>query len=130
MRYMFLLYGDESRWAEVTPEELQEVMQAYEAFSREVTEAGAFVSGEPLEASSASTTVRVRDGEPVISDGPFAETREQLGGFYVLECRDLDEAVRWATKIPAVTEGAIEIRPVPDYTAMGGEQPESERANA
>src|SRR5918999_5613588 len=127
MKYMFLLYGDESRWAEVTPEELQEVMQAYEVFSREVTGAGAFVSGEPLEASSAATTVRVRDGEPVISDGPFAETREQLGGFYVLECRDLDEAVRWATKIPAVTEGSVEIRPVPDYGAMGEEQPEDER---
>jgi hypothetical protein len=130
MKYMFLLYGDESRWAEVTPEELQEVMQAYEAFSQEVTEAGALVSGEPLETTNAATTVRVRDGEPVVSDGPFAETREQLGGFYVLECRDLDEAVRWASKIPAVTEGAVEIRPVPDYSAMGDEQPEGERANA
>ena len=130
MKYMFLLYGDESRWAEVTPEELQEVMQAYEVFSREVTEAGVFVSGEPLEVTSAATTVRVRDGEPVLSDGPFAETREQLGGFYVLECRDLDDAVRWATKIPAVNEGSVEIRPVPDYTAMDEEQSEGERANA
>jgi hypothetical protein len=130
MKYTFLLYGDETRWFNATPEELQEVMAAYEAFSREVTEAGALVAGEPLDATSAATTVRVRDGEPVLSDGPFAETREQLGGFYVLECRDLDEAVRWATKIPAVTEGSVEIRPVPDYDAMGDEQPEDERANA
>src|SRR5918999_184784 len=130
MKYMFLLYGDESRWADVTPEELQQVMQAYEVFSREVTEAGVFVGGEPLEVTSAATTVRVRDGEPVISDGPFAETREQLGGYYVLECRDLDEAVRWAAKIPAAREGSIGIRPVPDYTGMGGERPESEQGSA
>jgi hypothetical protein len=129
MKYMFLLYGDESRWINATPEELQQVMQAYEAFGREITEAGVLVAGEPLEVTSAATTVRVRDGEPVLSDGPFAETREQLGGFYVLECRDLDEAVRWAAKIPAAQEGAIEIRPVPDYSAFD-EQPEGERANA
>jgi hypothetical protein len=117
MRYMFLLYGDESRWAEVTPEELQEVMQAYEAFSREVTEAGAFVSGEPLEASSASTTVRVRDGEPVLSDGPFAETREQLGGYYVVDVPDLDSALHWAAKIPDAANGCVEVRPVIEFDA-------------
>jgi hypothetical protein len=130
MKYMFLLYGDETRWTDASPEEVQQVMEAYAAFGQEVTEAGAFVSGEPLEVTSAASTVRVRDGEPVISDGPFAETREQLGGYYVLECRDLDEAVRWATKIPAVTEGSVEIRPVPDYSAMDEQQPEGERANA
>ena len=131
MKYMFLLYGDESRWIDVTPEELQQVMQAYEAFSREVTEAGVFVSGEPLEVTSAATTVRVRDGEPVISDGPFAETREQLGGFYLLECPDLDAALAWAAKVPDLGEGGcVEVRPVMDYEAAGYEQPSSEATQA
>jgi hypothetical protein len=126
MRYLLLLYGDESQWFDASPEDIQRDMEAYGAFGEEVTQSGAFISGEGLEASSAATTVRVRDGEAVLTDGPFAETREQLGGFYLLECRDLDEAVAWAKKIPAVYSGSIEIRPAMNYEAYGAEAPNAE----
>jgi hypothetical protein len=130
MKYMLLLYGDESKWFDATPEDLQRSMEEYEAFGREVTEAGAWVAGEGLEATNAATTLRLRDGETVLSDGPFAETREQLGGFYVLECADLDEAVRWAAKVPAARAGgSIEIRPVIDYEAYGA-SPDQQQASA
>ena len=131
MKFMFLLYGDESQWANATPQEIQQVMEAYDAFNTEVTDENAMVSGEGLETTGAATTVRVREGEPVLSDGPFAETREQLGGFYVLECADLDEAVRWASKIPAAQGGSVEIRPVMDYeAAAAGEPSGSQQATA
>jgi hypothetical protein len=130
MKFLLLLYGDESQWASASPEAIQKDLEAYGAFSQEVKAAGAFVAGEGLEATSSATTVRVRDGETVLSDGPFAETREQLGGFYLLECRDLDEATRWAAKIPAAYGGSVEIRPVMNYEAYGYEQPDSQEANA
>jgi hypothetical protein len=128
MRYLLLLYGDEAQWANATPEDIQRDMDAYAAFGREVTEAGAFVAGEGLEATNAATTVRIRDGETSLTDGPFAETREQLGGFYLLECSDLDEAVKWASKIPSAYSGSVEIRPVMNYEAYGYEQPDAEQA--
>jgi hypothetical protein len=121
MRYLLTIYADESRWTDATPEEGAAVMAAYEAFSREAAEV--IRGGEGLEPTSAATTVRVRDGEPLLTDGPFAETREQLGGYYVLECADLDEAVRWAAKIPDAAHGCVEVRPVMDYEAMGAEAP-------
>jgi len=122
MKYLLLLYGDEAQWADATPEDLQKSMDGYVALDKEVNEAGVLVSGEGLEPSSAATTLRVRDGETMLTDGPFAETREQLGGFYLLECRDLDEAVAWAKKIPAAYDGSIEIRPVMNYDEYGYEQ--------
>jgi hypothetical protein len=121
MKYLLLLYGDESQWADATPEDLQKSMDAYEALHKEVNEAGVFISGEGLEPSSAATTLKVRGGETVLTDGPFAETREQIGGFYLLDCRDLDEAVEWAKKIPAAYDGSIEIRPAMNYEAFGYE---------
>jgi hypothetical protein len=130
VRFLLLLYGDESKWAEASPEDLQGVMNAYEVFSREVVEAGAFVAGEGLDLTSAARTLRVRDGQELLTDGPFAETREQLGGFYVLDCKDIDEALGWAAKIPDVTEGCVEVRPVMDYEAAGYEAPEYGRAEA
>jgi hypothetical protein len=121
MKYLLLLYGDESGWTEASPEDIQRTMAAYDAFSREVKEAGAFVGGEGLEPTNAATTVQVRGGEVMLSDGPFAETREQLGGFYELECADLDEAIRWASKVPAVFTGSVEVRPVVDYEAVSAQ---------
>ena len=79
------------------------------------------LGGEGLELTSAATTVRVRDGERVLSDGPFAETKEQLGGYYLLECDSLDEAIDWAAKIPGAATGSVEVRPVMNYDAVGGE---------
>jgi hypothetical protein len=119
MKYLLTIYEDESGYANATPQDLQDMMAAYEAFGREVTAAGAMLGGEGLSPSSTATTVRVRDGEAVTSDGPFAESREQLGGYYLLECRDLDEAIAWAAKIPGALTGAIEVRPVMDYEAAG-----------
>jgi hypothetical protein len=122
MKYLLLLYGDESQWANASPEDIQRDMEAYTAFGEEVTNSGAFISGEGLEATNAATTVRVRSGDAVLSDGPFAETREQLGGFYLLECRDLDEAIGWAKKVPAAYSGSVEVRPVMNYEAYGVEE--------
>ena len=122
MKYLLTIYGDESGYADVTPEQVGQVMAAYEAFGRAATEAGVLLGGEGLKDSSTATTVRVRDGETVTSDGPFADTREQLGGYYLLDCRDLDEAINWAAQIPGAFNGAIEVRPVMDYEATGPER--------
>ena len=119
MKYLLTIYNDESGFAEATPEDIQQVMAAYEAFGREVTEAGAMLGGEGLSPSSTATTVKVRGGETVTSDGPFAETREQLGGYYLLECRDLDDAINWAARVPGAQQGSIEVRPVMNYEAAG-----------
>jgi hypothetical protein len=120
MKFTLLLYGDESQWADATPEELAASMARFEAFDRELTAAGVLAGGEGLEPSSMATSVRRADGEVMLTDGPFAETREQLGGFYVLDCADLDEAIRWASKMPELESGTVEIRPVIDYEAAGG----------
>ena len=119
MKYLLTIYGDESGWNDVTPEQSGQIMAAYEAFGRAATEAGVMLGGEGLQPSSTATTVRVRDGETVTSDGPFAETREQLGGYYLVDCRDLDEAIGWAARIPGAQQGSIEVRPVMDYDAAG-----------
>jgi hypothetical protein len=119
MKYLCTIYTDESRFAEATPQEIQQVMAAYEAFGRDASAAGVMLGGEGLQPSGTATTVRVRDGETITSDGPFAETREQLGGYYLLDCRDLDEALSWAARIPGAAAGAIEVRPVMNYEAVG-----------
>ena len=117
MRYMLTLIGEETDWQDSSPEEMQEIMGAWTAFDAELREAGALVAGEALQQSATATTVRVTEqGERIVSDGPFAETKEQVGGFYLLECADLDEALAWAQKVP-VPDGAIEVRPVVDLSA-------------
>ena len=121
MKYLCTIYGDESAWDDITPEQAGEVMKAYFAFSEDVQKAGVLVAGEGLERTSAATTVRVRDGERVLSDGPFAETKEQLGGFYLLECANLDEAIDWAARIPGAASGSVEVRPVMNYEGAGNE---------
>jgi hypothetical protein len=115
MKYMLNIYGDMSQYADATPEQSGQVMQAYEAFGREVHGSGAFVAGEGLQTPETATAVKVRDGERLVTDGPFPETKEQLGGFYLLECKDLDEAIEWAAKIPGAQSGTIEVRPVMSY---------------
>src|SRR5215210_3646928 len=121
MKYLCTIYGDESQWSDVTLEKSAEVMAAYCAFGEESAKAGVILGGEGLEPTSAATTVRVRDGERLLSDGPFAETKEQLGGFYLLECGSLDEAIEWASKIPGAASGSVEVRPVMNYEGAGGE---------
>jgi hypothetical protein len=125
MKYLLTIYDDESGYADATPEDVQQVMAEYERFDREAAEAGVMLGGEGLQPSGTATTVRVRDGETLTSDGPFAETREQLGGYYLLDCRDLDEALGWAARIPGAASGAVEVRPVIDYEAIGADRPDS-----
>src|SRR4051812_35940934 len=122
MKYLCTIYGDESEWGDVTPEAMSEVMKAYFTFSEDAQRAGVLVAGEGLEPTSAATTVRVRDGERVLSDGPFAETKEQLGGFYLLDCANLDEAIDWAARIPGAASGSVEVRPVMNYDGAGAEE--------
>ena len=115
MRYLLAIYGDESQRDAMTPEDGIAMMSAYDAYTQEVERAGVMLGGDGLQASSTATTVRVRDNERLITDGPFAETREQLAGYYLLECADLDEAVRWAGKVPSAAMGSVEVRPVITY---------------
>jgi hypothetical protein len=115
MQYLLTIYIDESAVDAVPPEQGVKVTEAYEALTAELKQAGVFLGGEGLQRTSTATTVRVRDGEPLLTDGPFAETREQLAGFYLLECADLDEAVRWASKVPSAAMGSVEVRPVITY---------------
>jgi hypothetical protein len=110
MRYLLMIYGDES--VELNPDAMQKMMSAYGAFTDEVKSAGVYQTGEALQPTATATTVRVRSGETLITDGPFADTKEQLGGFYLLDCKNLDEAVAYAAKIPAAQGGSIEVRPI------------------
>ena len=118
MKYLLTIYLDESRWTDASPEDVQQTMAAYGAFGEAAQKAGVLIGGEGLQPSSTATTVRVRDNETLTTDGPFAETREQLGGYYLLDCKDLDDAIGWASRIPDARHGAVEVRPVMDYEAM------------
>jgi hypothetical protein len=121
MKYLLTIYSTEGNWAQMTPEDGAKEMNGYEKFGRDAQEAGVFIGGEGLQPTSAATTVRVRNGERMVTDGPFAETKEQLGGYYLVDCKDLDEAIEWAAKIPGALHGSVEVRPVMDYEAAGAE---------
>ena len=112
MKYAMLIYSSEAEYAEMPPAEQEADMGAYFAFNNEVNEAGINLGGEALMPTSMATSVRVRNGKTIATDGPFAETKEQLGGFYLLECKDLDEAIAYAAKIPGAKLGTVEIRPI------------------
>jgi hypothetical protein len=112
MKYLLTIYNDESVSGDVQPGEINAMMDGYRKFGEEVHGNGAYVAGEALEPVSTATTVRVKGGERLVTDGPFAETKEQLGGFYLLDCKDLDEAIAYAAKIPGAQSGCIEVRPV------------------
>jgi hypothetical protein len=126
MKYLCTIYGDESQMANVTPEQINEVMEAYGAFGEEA--GNAILAGEGLQPTSTATTVRVRDGERMLTDGPFAETKEQLGGFYLLDCNSLDEAIELAAKIPGAQFGSVEVRPVMNYEDAGSEDAQQSAA--
>jgi len=115
MRYLCLIYSNEAAEAQATPEETQALFAAYGAFEGEIAPTGKKLAGEALQPTSTATSVRVRDGKVSVTDGPFAETKEQLGGFYLLNCENLDEALEWAAKIPSAKTGTIEIRPIMEF---------------
>jgi hypothetical protein len=112
MQYMLLIYGEEDSWASLSEDEMQAVYAEYGKLSEELRERGAYIDGSELQPVSTATSVRVRDGETVLTDGPFAETKEALGGYYLVEAESLDEAIEWAAKIPSARRGVIEVRPV------------------
>jgi hypothetical protein len=113
MRYLCLLIGepDMDDPAPGTPEFMQ-MLSDYQSATQAMADAGVLADSGPLQPPTSATTIRVRDAEPLLTDGPFAELKEQIGGYYVLDCADLDEAVRWAAMIPAARYGAIEVRPL------------------
>jgi hypothetical protein len=119
MKFMLLLWGDEGQWADMSEEEAAAEMARWEEYTDQLTAAGALVSGEGLQASATSKTLRIENGERIVTDGPFAETKEQLGGFYVIECESFDDALEWASKVPSAEQGPTEIRPVIAYEEMG-----------
>ncbi len=115
MQYAMLIYSDESKEPKPGTKEFDDYMGEYFALTDTMKESGAYQTGSALQSVSTATTVKVRDGKVATTDGPFAETKEQLGGLYVLECKDLDEAIEYASKIPTSRHGSIEIRPVVDF---------------
>ena len=117
MRYLLLIYQDEVAHSQWSEEELAAEYQGYFAFGAE-TEKQGVLAGDALMPTNTATTVRVRNGKILTTDGPFAETKEQLGGYYVLDCNDLDEAIEIAAKIPGARYGSIEIRPVMKFEQM------------
>ena len=112
MRYALLIYVQP--W-ESTPEEDVEVMNSYNAFTRAAVAADVMRGGEALHEAKTATSVRVRNGQTLVTDGPFAETKEEFGGFYLIEAANLDEAIKWAAQIPGAVRGTIEVRPVVDF---------------
>ena len=118
MQYALLIYTPELE-GEVPPEAIAAEMEAYNAFTEHVRSRGAMKGGEALDSVATATTVRVVDGKTITTDGPFAETKETLGGFYLVEAADLDEAIAYAAMIPGAKRGCIEVRPVWDYQIAG-----------
>ena len=112
MKYLLLIYEDEQAFAGISEAEQGQIFDEYMTYSKDIKKKGHYISGEALQPVATATTVRVRNGKPITTDGPFAETREQLGGFYMVEARDLDEAIGLAARIPSSRTGSIEVRPI------------------
>jgi hypothetical protein len=112
MQFLLLIYSAESAWANLGPQEQESMSQEYGKFTQGIMESGKFRGGAQLKPIASATTVRVRDGKRVTTDGPFAETKEQLGGFYLVDANDLDEAIAMAGRIPGARTGSIEVRPI------------------
>jgi hypothetical protein len=121
MKYMLLIYGDEAAGIaryESDPNFARQEMAEYYEFGQSLRDAGKEENGEALHPTASGASVRVRDGKVLTTHGPFSETKEQLGGFYLVDAADLDEAISWAAKIPGAREGSVEVRPVVDFGAM------------
>ncbi len=135
MRYMLLIYSQEGKEARMSQQEMQALMSGHMAVVEATKKLGILHGAEPLKPTSTATTVRVQNGKPLAMDGPFAETKEQLGGYYILECKDLDEAISWASKIPTNCGGGeygcVEIRPIqvmPELVAANAQPATSQHA--
>jgi hypothetical protein len=118
MQYLLLIYENEKEWENVPKPEAQKIFGEYRTFTQSIAQTGHYKGGNPLQPTTTATTVRVRDGKRQTTDGPFAETREQLGGYYLVDAKDLDEAIALAERIPAARTGSIEVRPIMPMPAM------------
>ena len=112
MKYLLLMYGAERTWDATQKAEMDGIYAAHRAYGEEMRTAGVIRGGAELKPTATATTVRFTGGHPSTIDGPFAETKEQLGGYYIIEVEDIDQAIAWAQKMPAMTDGAVEIRPL------------------
>jgi hypothetical protein len=115
MRYLCLIYDEERKWAAMSKEEADAVMGEYFNFTEDVKKSGHYVGGEALQPVSTATSVRVRGGKMSTTDGPFAETKEQLGGYYLINAKDLNDALQIASKIPGAKTGTVEVRPIQEF---------------
>ena len=115
MRYLLLIYGDESQWGSMAADDRGKEMETYNVYTQWLKDTGQFEAGEALEPTATATTVRVRDGQTLSTDGPFAETKEQLGGFYLVNAENLDQAIEAASRIPAARGGSVEVRPIVEF---------------
>ena len=129
MRYLCLIVWDEERMAGLPPEEIQRLNRAHLSLNETLLASGHFIEAEPLEPLAMSTCVRVRDGKTSVTDGPFAETKEQVAGFYLIEARDLNEAIRIAARLPSAAHATIEVRPCRQLVVDGVPRPSSSKSN-
>lgn len=111
MKYMLLIYGDERVWSSLSQEDMQKIYEAHRAYGEAMAKAGVMVDGAELKPVATATSVRFTGGRPRTVDGPFAETKEQLAGYYVIDVDHLDQAIEWAERMPGMTDGTVEIRP-------------------
>ena len=112
MHYMLLIYGDESVWANLSPDQISAEMGAYFAYSEELAKAGVLVGGDELHPAATAKTISITDGKQKVVDGPFAETKEALGGYYMVNVESIEDALKWASKCPGARFGRIEVRPI------------------
>ena len=115
MKYLCLIYDDQSAWAKMPKGESDKMMEEYFAFTEGIKQSGHLIKGDALQPTNTATTVRVRNGKIGTTDGPFAETKEQLGGYYLIEAKDLNDAIQVAAKIPSARFGSIEVRPIVEF---------------
>ena len=126
MKYLCLIYENEKAWETMPQSESEAIMGEYFAFTEQIRSNGKYVSGEALQPTPTATTVRVRNGKISTTDGPFVETKEQLGGFYLIEAKDLNDAIQVAAKIPSARLGAVEVRPVVDFSEEAAKREQAE----
>jgi hypothetical protein len=115
MKYLCLIYDDETIWSSMPHEQAEAIMGDYFAFTEDIQKSGHYLGGNALQPTQTATTVRVRNGKLSSTDGPFAETKEQLGGYYLVEAKDLNEAIQLAGRIPSARFGSIEVRPIQEF---------------
>ena len=130
MKYLCLIYENEKNWESMPPSDSEAIMNQYFAFTDDIQKSGKYIAGEALQPTATATTVRVRNGKVSTTDGPFAETKEQLGGFYLIEAKDLNDAIQVASRIPSARLGSIEVRPVVDFSKEAAAREQAAGATA